>query len=223
MFKNLKKQLFPKNESLESIFLEYPNVFNYSPTASIQYATKAFTYINLNLEIIASDPKKRQIVVDKLLSETNNYSDIDYICGIESGGSYFASAIADRHQKKLIMLRRREKIENNNLSRLVGQFPPAGSRICLIDDVLSTGLTLFQAKKFFTDIGCSVIEAKIIYSYGFEKAISRELDLKISVISNYNNLIKIALEKKILTTKDTLKLNRYISSFKQYLTRKKII
>lgn len=213
----MTKQANP--QQLESLYLDLPHVFNYSPTSNIQFATKAFTPININLEIVASDPTARSIVINKLLTETNNYDEVDYICGIESGGSYFASAIADKHKKKLILLRRRDKIEDLPISKLVGEIPPKGSRICLVDDVLSTGLTLSHACKFLKDLGCVIVEAKIIYSYGYEKEISKRLKLDISVISNYNTLINLAISRNIISTSDAQKLNKYVKTFKGFLAR----
>ncbi|OGL54273.1 hypothetical protein A3K55_02420 [Candidatus Shapirobacteria bacterium RBG_13_44_7] len=209
--------------SLEEIFLQCPKVFNYSPAGSIQYATKAFTPINLNLEIIACLPQYRQIVVDKLLTETNNYNQADYICGIESGGSYFASAIANAHKKKVIFLRRTEKIEGDIFSRVVGEIPLKDSRICLIDDVVSTGLTLLNAKKIFQQLGCTITEAKIIFSYGFDKDIEKQLKISITSISSYPKLITLAKRKGIVSEKEITKLDKYIHTFKHYLTQKKII
>lgn len=206
--------------SLEQIFLTLPHIFNYSPDSSIQFATKAFTPININLEIITSDLKYRSQVIEKFKSIIPR--DVDYLCGIESGGSYFASTLANILKKKLILIRKEPKIENIPLSRLVGQTPPPNSKICLIDDVLSTGTTLFYTARFFEYLGCNVL-ARVIFSYGFDKTISEEIGIDIKTCSNFTDLLNLATNQKMITQKDKKILTRYVKNFRYYLTRKGIL
>jgi orotate phosphoribosyltransferase len=208
------------SQSLEEIFLSLPHVFNFSKNSNIQFATKAFTPINLNLEIISAHPVYRQALIEKFQKLIP--PDVDYLCGIESGGSYFASTLANILNKKLILIRKEPKIENIPLSRLVGQTPPPNSRICLIDDVLSTGTTLFYTARFFEYLGCNVC-ARIVFSYGFDETISKEIGIDIQTCSKFCDLLTLATTQKLITPKDKKLLTKYVKGFENYLTRKGII
>jgi len=197
-----------------------PGLFNYSPSGAIQYASKAYTPININLEILSSYPHLSQQIVNlfsRLIPDRT-----DYLCGIENGGSYFATHAAHLLGLKVIYLRKEPKIENLHLSRIVGQTPSGSSRICLIDDVLSTGTTLFYATRFFQQLKCHVTSC-VIYSYGYHQTISQEIGIPINYLYDFNQLIGAAVSQNLISPEQTLKLRNYIKTFENYLTQKGII
>lgn len=205
--------------SLDEIILDTPGVFNYSAKADIQISPKVFTPIYLNLEILLSTPEIRQFTIAKLAEIISPDSDI--ICGIESGGSYFASAVADLLHKPLFLLRKHNKTDDY-LTRIVGHTPSPNQKICLVDDVFSSGHTVWKSTRYLKTFSprfevCSVL------SYGYDEYIGQLLGIKINSISHFPHLLKLAVQRQIIQPEDVQTINRYTATFKNFLVEKNLI
>ena len=200
-------------QNVESLIIGTPDVLKFSRTKNIEIMPGVFSPIFVNLRLLLSLPYKRRIVINRLKSKiTSKY---DYICGLESGGSYYASSLANALNLPLLLLRKANK-DYGDYNRIVGEIPSPGKKVCLIDDVLATGNTLLKAKTFFDNLSCN-LDALVIFSYGFEKEIGQTINLKISAISNFHDLSLLAQEKGIFTAQDSQYFQNHIQSYKDYL------
>ncbi len=176
------------------ILFNSPKVVNLSKTPNIEVQPGVFSPVYINLKSLLSVPKNRKVVVRSLVKLP--LGDIDNICGIESGGSYFASAVADSLNKGLILFRKNEK-KYNIKNRFAGELPKKGSRILVVDDVISSGNTLAEAVTNLKENGYKV-EVAVIFSYCWEKEIEKNLKTKIHVLSTARELIEVgALNRKL--------------------------
>jgi orotate phosphoribosyltransferase len=81
----------------------------------------------------------------ELVAEKINKLDFDYICGVPHGAVPLATALAQRLQMPLLMLRKKAKIHGTK-QMIEGEYKH-GKPVLLIEDVVTTGKSLNDAKK----------------------------------------------------------------------------
>ncbi len=201
------------NCSVEKSLLETPGVVNYSKNKPVEVKPGIFSPIYINLKNTLPNYEIRHFLVRKMAEIIGD--EPDYICGIESGGAYYASAIADTLIRPVLLYRRDTK-DHGDKKRLVGMTPTNGSIVGVVDDVLATGLTVSSVVDFFRKIGCKV-RLFSVFSYGYEKEIGKKLGVDVYSISNFKNLCKVGLQEKIFTKSDIKLISEHVSTYKNYL------
>lgn len=194
---------------IESILLNLPDLVNYSSESNIQAKPDLYVPIFLNLKLTLFDFKTR-ILISKRLAEVIG-KNIDIICGVESGGTYYSSAVSDLLKKPLIFYRKKNKGYGFN-KIIIGKQPSVGSNIAVIDDVMATGFASAEAVNYFQQIGCQV-KVFSIFSYIPDVKMSSKLGVKVRSLSNFTKLCKIAKENKIFTEKDIETFTSHVSTY----------
>jgi orotate phosphoribosyltransferase len=145
-----------------------------------------------------SDVKIRTEIAKKLSQSID--SRVDCICGVESGGSYYASIIADKLKKPLILFRKHEK-KYAERGKLVGNPPSKDSTVAIIDDVVVSGLTLSPVVNHIRNLGCKV-KIFTIFSYGLDQYVEKRLKTKIISLANLKTLLSSGVLKGYFTKND---------------------
>lgn len=204
------------SKKIIEILFNSPKVVNLSTTANIEVQPGVFSPVYINLKSLLAISDNRKAIVKAISKLPSN--DVDYICGIESGGSYFASAVADLLNKGLILFRKNEK-KYNVKNRFAGELPKKGKKILVIDDVISSGNTLAEAVNNLKEIGYKV-EVAVIFSYCWEKDIEKNLNTKIYVLSTARELLEIGSSNKKLNKQNIQHIEDYIKSEEQRVYKK---
>lgn len=201
------------NLKLEKLLVSSPGVLNYNPKIFFEVQPCRMTPIFINIKNTLSNIKLRKIIADGLLNTIP--PDIDFVCGIESGGSYYASIIADKLNKPLVLYRKNGKkyAERGNF---VGTMPIKRDKVVIIDDVLVSGATIQPAVYTLKSLGCQICVIAI-FSYGHESFIEKKLSVNICSITNMNKFLDVAFTQKILTSKDINFLKGFILEQKKNL------
>lgn len=197
--------------STEEILLEIPQVVNYSPRKGIEVKPGIISPIYINLKYTLLYPHIRHKIIEKFSVFIDD--GIDILCGIESGGTYFASAVADQLLKPIIFYRRVAKTYGEN-RHIIGNLPPLGSIIGVIDDVLATGLTISEVAGYFKKLGYKV-KFYTVFSYGYEKEIGEALDVEIKSLSNFDSLAILAKKKGLFSNHDMEFLKDHVNTYKR--------
>ena len=178
-----------KANEVIKLFYATPGVVNVSDKDDFEPQPGVFASIYINLKTPLFYPKLRK----KLASLLSEYieKDVKYVCGIESGGSYYASTVADIKDKKILLFRKERK-QYNIKNHFVGNLPEKGDSVVLVDDVISSGNTISKAVSQLKKRGCKV-KAVILFSYCWDKQIARNLGIEITVLSNAEELIEYGL------------------------------
>lgn len=184
-----------KKNKVIKIFFDTPGIVNVSDKDDFEPQPGVFASIYINLKTPLLYPQTRNKLAHIISQKVGN--GVDYICGIESGGSYYASAVADIKNKKIILFRK-EKKKYNIRNHFVGNLPQRGNRVLIIDDVISSGNTISKAVFKLQEIGCTV-EVITLFSYCWDKQIAANLGIKITSLSNATELIEYGLAKKRLS------------------------
>ncbi|EDM24143.1 adenine phosphoribosyltransferase [Caminibacter mediatlanticus] len=129
------------------------------------------------------------------------YKDIDFVCGIESRGFIFGSAIAYAINKGFVPLRKKGKLPYTTVSEKyaleygfdeieihIDAFKDIKNpKILLVDDLIATGGTAEAAVKLIQKIGGIVVAAGFIIELTFLDGAKRirDLGIKIDSIAKY--------------------------------------
>jgi orotate phosphoribosyltransferase len=154
----------------------------------------------IDLRLVPSYPhqfRKMMKAFQNLISEKIGLDSFDCIASVPTSGLVIASALSIETVKPLIYIRQKPK-EYGTSSVIEGKVSE-GSRILLIDDVGTTGLSLMNAIKALKDVKMVVIAAFVIVNR-FEGA--RELlasqNVKLYELTDVLTLSNILYDTKLL-------------------------
>jgi len=117
----------------------------------------------IDLRIVPSFPDAFQRVCDlyiKLAEQELGASSFDRIAGIPTAGIPFASIIAYHMKKPFLYIRPKAKLHGRE-RRIEGIIMP-GNRVLLVDDLITTGLSLMKATKAIRAEGGVVTDAVVL-------------------------------------------------------------
>jgi orotate phosphoribosyltransferase len=122
------------------------------------------------------------------------YPEAQMIAGVATGAIAHGVLVADILGMPFIYVRSGAK-EHGLGNQIEGYFEP-GSRVVVIEDLISTGGSSLGAVKALREGGCNVEGMLAIFTYGFQKSITafEEESCRLDTLSNYNSLIEMAVE-----------------------------
>lgn len=184
-----------KLNKVVKLLFSTPGVVNISEKDDFEPQPGVFASIYINCKNPLSYPEVRKEMAQLVAEHVND--DITYVCGMESGGSYYASAVADLKMKKIILFRKERK-KYNIKNYFVGNLPNKGDSVVIIDDVISSGNTICKAVEQLQKIGCKV-KVITLFSYCWDQQIAKNLGIEIVCLSNAEELIKYGVVLKKLS------------------------
>lgn len=203
--------------NLMALLYKTTGVISFSNDADIEVQPGIFSPLYINLKSPLFSHKSRIQLSKALASKIGN--DANLICGIESGGSYYASCVADILKKKLIFFRKEVK-KYNIKNYFVGNPPKQGETVVIVDDVISSGYTLSKVVNELKKIGCK-IKAIIIFSYSLDQKISHKIGIEINSLTNVNELIEYGLRNKLMTKEISELIKNQVQKEKKRVTKLK--
>lgn len=142
-----------------------------------------------------SFPEVRSFIADCFAERVRElYPDAQLIAGVATGAIAHGTLVADRLGLPFIYVRSGAK-EHGLGNQIEGYFEP-GSRVVVIEDLISTGGSSLGAVKALREGGCIVEGMLAIFTYGFPKATNafETEKCRLDTLSNYNSLIEMAVE-----------------------------
>ncbi len=159
---------------------------------------------------LLSYPDVREFVRDGLVMLVNEYfPQADYIAGVATAGIPHAALIAnDLH---LPMVYVRSKPKEHGTGQMIEGDLRHGSRVVVVEDTISTGMSSLKAVNDLRDAGAEVIGMVAIYKYGFDIAQKRFEDagVVLKTLTNYNILIQVAAETGAISKEEMETLNAW--------------
>ena len=123
-----------------------------------------------------------------------NFQDVDAIAGVATGAIAQGALVADALNLPFVYVRSKPK--DHGMGNLIeGEIKP-GSKVVVVEDLISTGGSSLKAVEALRQAGCEVVGMVASFTYGFpvaEKAFA-DAGVKLVTISNYEALTAIALE-----------------------------
>lgn len=159
---------------------------------------------------ILSDPVLRSKVA-RWLSETatREFPGADVVAGVATGAIAHGVLAAELMGKPFAYVRPARK-DHGTGSQIEGVLP-AGSKVVVIEDLVSTGMSSLAAVSALREAGAEVLGMVAIFTYGFETASKRfeEAGVKLVTLSDYGALIEEATAVGYVGASDAEVLRRW--------------
>jgi orotate phosphoribosyltransferase len=159
---------------------------------------------------ILSDPELRAKVA-LWLSEaaTREFPGADVVAGVATGAIAHGVLAAEKMGKPFAYVRPAKK-DHGTGSQIEGVIP-AGSKVVVIEDLVSTGMSSLAAVAALREAGAEVLGMVAIFTYGFEIAGKRfeEAGVKLVTVSDYGALIEEATATGYVGASDAEVLRRW--------------
>lgn len=124
---------------------------------------------------------------------TEKYEDANAIAGVATGAIAQGVLVADMLGLPFVYIRSEPK--DHGLENLIeGELKP-GSRVVIIEDLVSTGGSSLKAVRAVRNFGCDVVGMVAIFTHGFPVAEQRfkAANVQLTTLSNYDVVIEEAL------------------------------
>lgn len=153
--------------------------------------------------IILSYPEVRNFVKQNMAEQLKkNFGTPDVIAGVATGAIGIGALIADFLDLPFVYVRPEAK-KHGRKNQIEGVIQP-GQKVVVIEDLISTGKSSLNAVNALKRADAKVIGMLAIFTYGFDLAQQnfKEQEIEFKVLSNYETLIKRAVDEKYLKAED---------------------
>lgn len=148
---------------------------------------------------ILSFPSLRARVADCLVvAIRRHFPDVELIAGVATGAIAPGVLVAERMQLPFVYVRSAPK--GHGLGAQVEGYAPEGLKTVVVEDLVSTAKSSLAACEALKDKGLMLQGMVAIFTYDLDVAQKRmaEADCPFVALSNYNALIAVAKENKII-------------------------
>jgi orotate phosphoribosyltransferase len=178
------------------------NAVKLSPQNPFTWASGIKSPIYCDNRLALSFPEARRAIMSGFFQKSANFEPFDTIAGVATAGIPWGAMLADRLSKPFIYIRDKPKAHGrqNQIEGLLTE----GSRILVIEDLISTGGSSLKAVETVRAANCEVVGVLAIFSYGFEAAatIFNESKCPFDTLSNYEILLECAVKHEYVTASD---------------------
>ena len=157
-----------------------------------------------------SYPKIRTYIRQEFVNIINNeYGNVNVIAGVATGGIAIGALVA--HDLGLPFVYVRTSKKAHGLENKIEGVVESGQSVVVIEDLISTGTSSLNAVEALRNAACTVKGMLAIFSYGFKTAEDNFKNAKcnLTVLSNYEVLIKQALDSEYIKKSDVASLNKW--------------
>lgn len=148
-----------------------------------------------------------KIELARLLVE--NFPDVDAVAGVATGAIPQGALVADLLNKPFVYVRSKPK--DHGLENLIeGELAP-GSKVVVIEDLISTGGSSLKAVEAIRKSGSEVVGMIASYTYGFPVAEQafKDANVRLLTLTNYEAVLEVALESGYITKDQIPMLNEW--------------
>ncbi len=138
-----------------------------------------------------------------------NFPEVDAVAGVATGAIPQGALVADLLNKPFVYVRSKPK--DHGLENLIeGELKP-GSKVVVIEDLISTGGSSLKAVEAIRKSGSEVVGMIASYTYGFpvaQRAFS-DANVRLLTLTNYEAVLEVALETGYITKEQIPMLNEW--------------
>ena len=133
----------------------------------------------------------------------------EVIAGVATAGIPQAALVADELGLPLIYVRSKPK--DHGLENLIEGEMKQGSKVVVIEDLISTGLSSLKAVEAIRKAGGNVIGMVAAYTYGFPVAAEafKNAGVELITLTDYEHVVRNALETGYIQETDTKLLHEW--------------
>lgn len=147
-----------------------------------------------------SFPQLRSFIKQELVHAVlKHFPQADAVAGVATGAIAQGALVADALHLPFVYVRSKPK--DHGLENLIeGELRP-GSKVVVVEDLISTGGSSLKAVEAVRNFGCTVIGMVAIYTHGFPVAEEQfqAANVRLITLSNYDAVIEEALKTEYIT------------------------
>jgi orotate phosphoribosyltransferase len=189
------------------------NAIKLNPRNPFTWASGWNSPIYCDNRITLSFPAVRNYIRDEFSKNIEKqFGKPDVIAGVATGAIGIGILVAESLGLPFVYVRPEPK-KHGRLNQVEG-FLQKGQNVVVIEDLISTGNSSLLAVEALKEAGANVKGMAAIFSYGFEIATEnfKNANIDLYTLSNYENLLPLAVSKKYITEEEELALQNWRKS-----------
>lgn len=180
------------------------------PNEPFTWASGIKSPIYCDNRLALSFPDKRTTVVNGFVSLIKEkYPEAEVLMGTATAGIPWAAMVAEAMGLPMGYVRSSNKTHGKG-NKIEGKLEQ-GAKVVIVEDLISTGGSVKDVVDSLRDAGAEVLGVVAIFTYLLPKANEtfQALDCPFETLSNYDELIKVALDLNYIKETDLDKLNAW--------------
>jgi orotate phosphoribosyltransferase len=160
-----------------------------------------------------SYPQIRTYIRQQFVELINeHFAKPDVIAGVATGGIAVGALVAQEMGLPFVYVRSEAK--KHGLTNMIEGEISSGQNVVVIEDLISTGGSSLKAVEALREKGCNVKGMVAIFTYGFDEAVQnfKKAKCRLQTLTNYNTLVKAALQKDYIDEKSVKSLKEWRSN-----------
>ncbi len=189
------------------------NAIKLNPRNPFTWASGWNSPIYCDNRITLSFPAVRNYIRDEFSKNIEKqFGKPDVIAGVATGAIGIGILVAESLGLPFVYVRPEPK-KHGRLNQVEG-FLQKGQNVIVIEDLISTGNSSLLAVEALREAGVNVKGMAAIFSYGFQIATEnfKNANIDLYTLSNYENLLPLAVSKKYITEEEELALQDWRKS-----------
>jgi orotate phosphoribosyltransferase len=141
-----------------------------------------------------------------------NFPEADAVAGVATGAIAQGALVADELGMPFAYVRSKPK--DHGLANLIEGELPAGAKVVVVEDLISTGGSSLKAVEALRNAGFEVVGMVASYTYGFDVAKKAFEDAKVTLmtLTNYEAVLEAALNTGYISQEQIPTLNEWSSN-----------
>ncbi len=182
-----------------------------SPQNPFTWASGILSPIYCDNRVSLSYPEVRTLIKNGLGELAHSFDSFDAIAGVATAGIAHGALLADLLEKPFAYVRSEAK-SHGRKNKIEGDLSQYNS-VLVVEDLISTGGSSIQVVDILREEGLTVPGVLAIFDYGFEHAKHNFATKNISykTITNYQELLKVAVQSNYILEDDLHILNNWSS------------
>lgn len=192
------------------------NAIKLSPQNPFTWASGIKSPIYCDNRVTLSYPDIRTEIKKGFASIADTFGPYDHISGVATAGIAHGALLADHLGLPFSYVRSSAK-KHGRQNKIEGHIPE-GSKILVIEDLISTGGSSIDAVDDLREAGFEVVGVLAIFTYEFQVAIDNfeKANCKFATLSNYTSMLAEAEAADYITTKDKEVLSQWSKNPKEW-------
>jgi len=181
-----------------------------SPNDPFTWASGWKSPIYCDNRILLSDPNSRDIIANYFAEIIKQkYKSVEVIAGVATGAIGIGILVAQKLNLPFIYVRPEAK-KHGRKNQIEGKILE-NQKIVVIEDLISTGKSSLNAVRALKESNLEVLGMVAIFTYGFKvsKENFHENKVELFTLSNYNELVKKAIEINYISHKESETLKKW--------------
>ncbi|MBC1497217.1 orotate phosphoribosyltransferase [Listeria welshimeri] len=202
---SIEKQVAEQLLEIKAVFLK--------PNDPFTWASGIKSPIYCDNRLTLGFPKVRQFIAESLAKKIKEtFGEVDVVAGTATAGIPHAAWVSDLLDLPMVYVRSKAKEhgKGNQIEGLIAK----GQKVVVIEDLISTGGSSLKAVEALEEAGAEVLGIAAIFTYGLDKGkkLLAESNTKLITLTNYDELIEVALNKDYVTAEDMATLKEWKKS-----------